>query len=101
MKTASKNAIAQSLHRLVPDIKRDVFFGVMGIPQSRTSVMRYWAECYNILAWGCRSGEERSAAEDAAAGLLASALENGYSVRDFPGLDNVSVKYPKITKHLL
>lgn len=67
--TASKNATAQALKRLNPNLNKREFFTRMNIPMCQLSTARYWEECYNILPWHQRTEAEKEAALKAAGKL--------------------------------
>ncbi len=60
--TPSKNAIAQAVKALHPNLTKKQFFASIRTPMCRLSTARYWEESYNILPWSRRTVEERDAA---------------------------------------
>lgn len=66
----TKNAIAQALKRVNPDIKKLELFHLINVPDTMTTNTRYWRETYDIKPWETRAAEERSAAIQEAQKLL-------------------------------
>ena len=62
----SLNACAQALKRVKPDLSRDDFFNILGVPECGLSRSRYWDESYNILPWHLRTALERAHATEVA-----------------------------------
>jgi len=66
----TKNAIAQALKRVNPDIEKLELFRLINVPDCMTTNTRYWRETYDIKPWEGRAPEERAAAIQAAHKLL-------------------------------
>ena len=76
MKTASKIATAQALHRLLPKIKRAAFFEILQQPQCIMAGAIYWFE-QGQIPWEQRTDETKKAAKKAALKLIRCAVKEG------------------------
>jgi hypothetical protein len=67
----SKNAVAQALKIVKPEIGMKELFRLLDVPEVMTTRYRYWKETYNIKPWAQRSLEEQEIALQTARKLLA------------------------------
>lgn len=66
----SKNAIAQALRIVHPNLTKGELLGLLRVPPTMTTSMRYWYGVYNILPWQKRTSDEQDAAIRAAKALI-------------------------------
>jgi hypothetical protein len=98
MKTTSKIATAQALHRLLPKIKRRAFFEILQQPQCIGAGVTYWFERGQI-PWDQRTDEAKKAAKKAALKLIRSAVKEGCVVSS--DVADAAIHDPKLTALLM
>ena len=98
MKTASKIATAQALHRLLPKIKRRAFFEILQQPQCIGAGVTYWFERGQI-PWDQRTNEVKKAAKKAALILIRVALKSRWVAPS--DVSDAAIHDPKMTAILM
>jgi len=99
MKTTSKIATAQALHRLLPKIKRRAFFEILQQPQCIGAGVTYWFERGSQTQWDQRTDEAKKAANSAALKLIRCAVKERRV--DSNDVGDAAIHDPKLTALLM
>jgi hypothetical protein len=99
MKTTSKIATAQALHRLLPKIKRRAFFEILQQPQCIGAGVTYWFQRGSQTPWDKRTDEAKKAAKKAALKLIKVALKSRWVAPS--DVSDAAIHDPKLTALLM